>query len=104
MGIGIYNKLKKAMKSIGERIGGFTKKALSSLPQIASVGKQMIGAVSPILSTTFPGSKPILNTIDKGLDYVGQFGNTFSKGFRGSGGIGKGIGNGIGKSLINELD
>ena len=111
MGIGIYNKLKKAMKSIGQRIAGFAKKAVASLPKIADVGHKVIGAVSPILSTTFPGTAPILNTIDKGLNYVSKFA---SKGFgnesrdanasfanmRGKGNVL----NGIGKSLIPELD
>ena len=60
MGIGIFNKLKKAFKSIGQRIGGFAKKAVAALPKVADVGHKVIGAVSPILSTTFPGTAPIL--------------------------------------------
>ena len=86
MGIGIWNKLKKSMKMIGERIGGFAKKALVALPKVVDVGKKVIGAVSPILTTALPGSGLVLNGINKGLDYAGRFGNT------------------IGKSLIKELD
>ena len=97
MGIGIYNKLKKAFKSIGQRIAGFAKKAVVALPKIADVGHKMIGAVSPILSTTFPGSGPVLNAIDKGLNYVSKFSNA---NMRGKGNVL----NGIGKSLIPELD
>ena len=107
MGIGIYNKLKKAFKSIGERIGGFAKKAVMALPKVADVGHKVIGAVSPILSTTFPGSAPILNTIDKGLNYVSKFA---SKGFGNESRDANASFNslrgksGIGKSLIPELD
>ena len=98
MGIGIYNKLKKAFKSIGQRIAGFAKKAVASLPKVADVGHKVIGAVSPILSTAFPGTGPILNTIDKGLNYVGKFASNAN--MRGK----NNILNGIGKSLIPELD
>ena len=94
MGIGIYNKLKKAFKAVGQRIGGFAKKAVVALPKIADVGHKVIGAVSPILSTAFPGTGPILNTIDKGLNYVGKFASNNS--LRGK--------SGIGRSLIPELD
>ena len=98
MGIGIYNKLKKAFKSIGQRIAGFAKKAVVALPKVADFGHKMIGAVSPIISTTFPGTGPVLNAIDKGLNYVGKFASNNS--LRGK----NNILNGIGKSLIPELD
>lgn len=91
MGVGLYNKLKKAFKAIGQRIGGFAKKAMNVMPKVVDVGKKVIGAVSPILSNAIPGSGLVLNGIDKGLDFVGNF----SKGLRG---------NGIGKSLIKEID
>ena len=91
MGVGIFNKLKKAFKSVGQRIGGFAKKAINSLPKIAEVGKQVVGAVSPILSNVIPGSNIVFNGINKGLDVAERIGKTF-------GNI-----NGIGRSLIPEL-
>lgn len=91
MAAGVYNKLKKAMKAIGQRVGMFTKKALQSLPKIAEVGHEVISKVSPILSTALPGSGLVLNTIDNGLKYASKFANSINK-------------TGIGKSLIHELD
>ena len=91
MGIGVWNKLKKSMKALGQRIGGFAHKAVLALPKVIDVGKKVIGAVNPILSTALPGSGLVLNTIDKGLSYAGKFANSINK-------------SGIGKSLIHELD
>ena len=92
MAVGIFNKLKKSFKALGQRIGGFAKRAVAALPQIASVGKQVIGAVSPILTNVLPGSGIVLNGLNKTLDYAAKFGQTFS---------GK---NNIGKSLLSEID
>ena len=85
MAAGIFNKLKKAFKSIGQRIGGFAKKAINALPKIAEVSHEVVSKVSPILTNVIPGSGVVLNTIDKGLNYVSKFGK-------------------IGKSLIHEVD
>ena len=89
MGIGIFNKLKKALKSVGQRVGGFMTKAIAALPKVAEVGKKVVGAVSPILSTAIPGAGVVLDGINRGLDYAGKFGNAF--------------GNRIGRTLIPEL-
>ena len=86
MAAGIFNKLKKAFKAIGQRIGGFAKKAINALPKVAEVGHQVISKVSPILSNVIPGAAPVLNMIDKGLGVASRFGNS------------------IGRSLIKELD
>ena len=91
MGVGLYNKLKKAFKAIGERVGIFAKKAMNALPKIASVGHDVISKVSPILSNVIPGSGLVLNTIDNGLSYANKFANSLRN-------------NGIGKSLIKEID
>lgn len=84
MGVGIFNKIKKAFKTIGGKIGTFAKGLVRALPKVVDVGKKVIGAVSPIIGTAFPPAGAVLGTIDKGLDYVGKIG-------------------GIGRSLIPEL-
>ena len=90
MGVGLFNKLKKLFKGVGQRIAGFASKAIKALPQIAEVGKKVVGAVSPIVSNVIPGSKFVFNAIDKGLDYAGKFGNMFNN-------------QRIGRSLIPEV-
>ena len=96
MAIGIYNKLKKAMKQIGSKVHSFAKRALTAMPQIVDTGRKIIGAVSPVLTSTIPGSGLILNGLNRGLDYIDKFSNTFGKHNTSN--------NRIGKSLINEID
>lgn len=97
MAVGIFNKLKKSFKALGSRINGFAKRTLTKLPEIVDTGKKILGAVSPILTNVMPGSGLVLNGLNRGLDYIGKFGETFS-------GNKYNANKGIGKSLISELD
>ena len=98
MGVGIYNKLKKSFKAIGQRISGFAKRAINAIPKVVDVGKKVIGAVSPILSTAIPGAGPVLNAINRGLDYADRIGKGLSAQRK------LATNQQIGRSLIPELE
>ena len=75
MGIGIFNKIKKAFKAVGGKIGSFAKRLVHELPKVVDVGKKVIGAVSPIISTAFPPAAPVLGAINTGLNTIGKIGS-----------------------------
>ena len=75
MGIGIFNKIKKAFKTVGRKVGDFVK---NKLPGVIDVGKKIIGAVKPVVSA-IPGVSNVVNAIDTGLNIAnnaGKFGKS----------------------------
>ena len=66
MGVGIFNKIKKAFKAVGGKIGSFAKRLVHELPKVVDVEKKAIGAISPIISTAFPPTAPVLRAINTG--------------------------------------
>lgn len=81
MGIGIFKKIKNAMKSVGGKIKDLAGKAIKALPKVVSTGKKIINAVKPAVQF-IPGVSNVVNTIDSSLNMA----------------------EGIGKSLINKID
>lgn len=78
MGVGIFNKIKNAFKSIGGKVKSFAQKAVKALPKVVDVGKQIIDRVKPI-THFIPGVGQVVDTIDTGLnavDKVGRFGKS----------------------------
>ena len=83
MGVGVFNKIKKAVKSVGGKLKNFAKKAVKALPKIINTGKMIIDKVKPAVQF-IPGVNEVVNAIDTGLNYA-------DKGYK------------IGKSILNEV-
>ena len=56
-------------------MGAFAKRFVNELPKVVDVGKKVIGAVSPIISTEFPPAAPVLGAINTGLNTIGKIGS-----------------------------
>ena len=83
MGVGIFNKIKNAFKSIGGKVKSFAQKAVKAIPKVVDVGKQIMDRVKPI-TQFIPGVGQVVDTFDKGLDFASKAGA-------------------IGKSLMNDF-
>ena len=75
MGIGIFKKIKNAMKSVGGKLKDLTGKAIKALPKVVSTGKKIINTIKPAIQF-IPGVSEVVNTIDKGLDIAGSVGKS----------------------------
>lgn len=83
MGVGIFNKIKNAFKSIGGKVKSFAQKAVKAIPKVVDIGKQVINATRPILG---------------GLPIIGDVVNAADTGLRVADGVGR-----FGKSILNEV-
>ncbi|KAK8845646.1 hypothetical protein M9Y10_020564 [Tritrichomonas musculus] len=83
MAAGLFNKIKKTLKSVGGKIKNFAKKAVKSIPKIIDTGKMIIDKVKPAVQF-IPGVGEVVNAIDTGLNYA-------NKGYK------------IGKSILDEV-
>ena len=69
MGVGIFNKIKKAFKAVGGKIGSFAKRVVNALPKVVDVGKQIMDRVKPI-TQFIPGVGQVVDFVDRGLSYA----------------------------------
>ena len=82
MGIGIFKKIKNAIKTIGGKVKDFASKAIKAMPEVAKVGHEVLNKVKPF-AQFIPGVGQVVDSLDRGFDAASRFGK-------------------IGKSLMDE--
>ena len=79
MGVGIFNKIKNAFKTLGGKVKSFATNAIKVLPKVIDTGSKLLNKAKPIL-----GNIPLVGDFINGASTALNTVNT------------------IGKSLMNE--